>query len=239
MGLIILATGCDKEDAWDMLKKRGESVTQYMDLEDFHSIVVDNGFNVILRQGDHYSAILDGWKNLMPKIRLTVDKEGVLTMEDTNGFNFVRHGGNMTTVYLSFPGDLTNIQFSGNGNIITEGMLNVSSLFILCSGASGSVDLTIKTPNVNIGTDVENTASLTIRGSCDDLGMTNWGYGPIDLSGLEALQANMHHRGTGNVYVNASDILSVVLYAVGDMYYKGTPLVTLTRQGKGNLYKME
>ncbi len=239
IAIIFFIMGCDKEDAWDIAKTRGEHTVLKSDLPAFNSINVGSGIHVVLRQGECYEVTLDGWKNLLPKIKLSVDDEGMLTIEDTNTFNFVRHEGNMTTVYLTYAGDFSAIHFSGNGNITSEDKLKISGIYILSLGASGSIDLAIETQGIQVGTDHENVASITIGGSCSSIGLTNWGYSPVDLSGLKALNADLHHRGVGNVYVNVSQTLSAVLYSIGDIYYKGDPAITLNRKGKGNLYKVE
>ena len=239
---ILLFAGCDKEDAWDFLKTRGGHVVEERAVTAFHAITVKNGINVVLTQGDNYTATIEGWKNLTPKIRLTVEKNGELVIEDVNRFNFVRTRDNMTTVRLMITGELDRIHFSGDGDIVTKDTLVTSGLTVLCEDASGSVDLKIKTQGIYIGTNHRNTASVTIWGQGYSVGITNWGYAPVDLSGFKASFADVHHHGPGNVYVNASESVSAVIYGTGDVYYAGNPSsVTFTRKdkGKGNLYQTE
>ncbi len=235
---VLLASGCDKEDAWDIVKTRGDRATLQKDLPDFRAITADNGVNVVLRHGDRNVADLDGWENLMSKVRLSVDADGVLTIEDTNIFNFVRNDDNKTTVYLTFSGDVTNIILSGNGKITSEDTLKISSLYIFCPEASGDLDLTVNTQNVTVYTERKNAASVTLRGLCTGVGVSCGGYGPVDLSRLKTPTAGVHTWGTANVYVNVSESLDALIYALGDIYYKGNPSVTFTSTGKGRLYKM-
>jgi len=74
----------------------------------------------------HYSlfisnaATIEGWKNLMPKIRLSVVKNGELLIEDVNKCNFVRSRDKMSTVHLTFAGELDSVHFAGNGDIVTK-----------------------------------------------------------------------------------------------------------------------
>lgn len=101
----------------------------------------------MLLQGENYSATIEGWKNLMPKIRLTVDDDGSLLIDDTNHFNFVRSRDNMTTVYLTFSGELNYIHFSGDGFIRSNDSINISDITILCEEASGDMNMKIKAQN--------------------------------------------------------------------------------------------
>ena len=236
--MISLVSGCDKEDAWDIVKTRGEHVVEHRNLPAFHAVTVRNGINVSLNQGNGYAATIEGWKNLMPKIRLSVDKEGALVIEDANHFNFVRSRDNMTTVYLTVVGELNYIYFSGNGYFVANDTLSASGLTVLCEEASGSVDLKVKTEGFYLGTNHQNVASITVGGWSSSTGITNWGNAPVDLSELQTSFADVHHHGPGNVYINASESVSVIIYGMGNVYYMGNPTITLTRKGKGNLYKI-
>ena len=239
MLLLILLCGCDMEDARDIFKTRGAPVLTQVTLTDFNAITVNNGINVVLTQGKVFAATIEGWKNLMPKILLSVDQDGVLLIEDKNAFHFVRSRDNITTVHLTYGGELNAINFSGNGYIVSNDTIKTSGLSILSLYASGDIDLKLKTQEINIGTNSGNTASIKIAGLSNSVGITNWGYNLVDLSGLKASFANIHHHGLSNVYINASESLSVVLYGVGNAYYKGNPSITLTRKGKGNLLKYQ
>ena len=236
--MIYLFTACDKENAWDIVKTRGDRVVEQSVLPVFYAVKVGNGVNITLSQGDDYAATIEGWKNLMPKIRLSVDKDGVLQIEDDNRFNFVRSRDNMTTIYLTVAGELNHIHFSGNGYFVSNDTICTPGLTVLCEEASGSMELKVKAQGIYIGTNHQNVASITIGGRCNSVGITNWGNAPVNLSALKASSADVHHHGPGNLYVNASESISVVIYGMGDVYYLGNPLVTLTRKGKGNIYKM-
>ena len=235
---LLILSACDREDAWDIVKKRGDVAVEYVTFPAFNAITADNGINVVLAHGDSYSATAEGWKNLMPKIHFSVDEDGKLAIEDKNSFNFVRTRDNRTTVYLTFAGELNYIELNGDGSIISNDTIFTSGLTVLCIDASGSVDLTVKTQGLYIGTNHNNVASVTAGGVANSVGITNWGYNPVNLSGLASLYADIHQHGTGNTYINASESLSVVLYGAGNVYYTGNPAITLTRMGKGNLFGM-
>ena len=233
---LLFFSACDREDAWDIFKTRGDSAVEYLTFPAFNGITVDNGINVVLANGDTYAATVNGWKNLMPKIKFSVDEEGKLLIEDKNSFNFVRTRDNRTTVYLTFAGELNFMELNGDGSIISNDTVFTSGLTVLCIDASGSVDLTVKTQGLYIGTNHNNVASVTVGGLANYVGITNWGYNPVNLFDLVSFYADIHQHGTGNTYINASESLSVVLYGFGNVYYKGNPSITLNRMGNGNLF---
>ena len=238
--IISIIAGCDKEDARDIVKTRGKRVVEERAVSAFHTITVKNGVNVVLSKGDKYAATIEGWKNLMPKIRLTVENDGELIIEDVNKFNFMRSRDNMSTVYLTIADELNNINFSGNGDLTTKDTIVTSGLSIISTG-SGNIDMKVKAGGVYIGTNHENVALITLRGESYSVGITNWGYSPIDLSELKTSYANIAQRGYGNVYINAESIDVIFYSGIGNVYYIGNPTITPVweEKGKGNLYKIE
>jgi hypothetical protein len=239
--MIFLVAGCNKEDAWDIVKTRGEHVVEQKAVSAFNTITVKNGINVVFSHGDNYTATVESWKNLMPKIRLTVENDGEFVIEDANKYNFMRSRDNMSTAHLTIAGELNNINFSGNGDLTTKDTIVTSGLSIISIG-SGNIDMKVKAEGIYIGTNHENVALITIRGKCYNVGITNWGYSPIDLSDLKTSHAYIAQRGFGNVFINASESVNVIFYSgVGNVYYTGNPSITFDREakGKGNLYKIE
>ena len=238
---LFIFNSCDKENAWDIIKTRGDHVVEERPVGAFRAITVKNGINVVLAQGDSYTATIEGWKNLMPKIRLSVVKNGELVIEDVNKCNFVRSRDNMSTVYLSFTGELDSIHFEGNGNFITKDTITISGLTVISFG-SGCMDIKVKAQGVYVGANNRNIASITISGLGVSAGVTNWGYSPVNLSGFKVLYASVGQNGPGNVYVNASESLEVVFFqGVGDVYYKGNPASVKFEhkdKAKGKLYQM-
>ena len=232
---LFIIVSCDREDAWDAVKTRGEPVVVYESISAFNGILVHNDINVIVNKGDYYELRIEGWKNLIPKISFSIDDEGILEIKDNNTFNFFRSRDNKTTIYLTYADELNYIELRGNGYILANDTINASSLIILCLNASGCVNLKVKTEAVYIGTNGYNTASVTLVGETNSIGITNWGYNSVHLFDLKSLRADIHHHGTGKTQVNASETLSVVIYGLGNVYYMGKPSITFTPKGKGNI----
>ena len=240
--LLFVLVACDREDAWDIVKTRGEHAVEERTLPPFHTITIHNGIHVALTHGDRYSATIEGWKNLMPKIRLMVDHDGELVIDDVNNFNFVRSRDNMTTVRLTIPNELYQINFSGNGDIVSKDTIFTSGLSVISTG-SGRIDLTVKAQGVYIGTNHRNTASVAIRGQGYSVGITNWGFGPVDVSSFKASHAHVVQHGAGSSYIYASESIHVTLNSgAGDVFYTGNPSskeITHGDKAQGNLRKMD
>ncbi len=235
--LTVFTSSCNSEDALDIFKTRGAPKTEARQLNAFHELKVGNGINVVLISGSTNSAMLDGWENLLPKVKLAVNNSGLLTIEDTNNFNIVRDLSNTTTVYLTYDGEINAIYMNGDGLISTNGELKSTNLTILSEDASGSIKLTINANSMGIGTNHRNTADIAIDGSCYYMGITNWGNAPMDFSKLVVQMADITHRGACDLYVNVVQQFTAALYGIGDIYYTGNPTLAVERRGKGNVYR--
>ncbi len=233
---MLLLVSCDSEDAWDIVKTRGDRKTEVREVGAFTGITVYNGINVILEKADKSEAILDGWSNLLSKVELSLAANGMLTIKDSNKFDFVRNPDNKTTIRLYYNGEINNITSHNDGIISNVDTLYTSGLVILSEDASGSIELVVKTGSISIGTNNRNVGDISLKGISSYLGITNWGNAPIHAEELEVSTCDITHRGPGDFYVNVANILNVAIYSVGDIYCKGNPTITVDRKGKGNVY---
>lgn len=65
------------------------------------------------------------------------------------------------------------------------------------------------------------------------------GSGEIFLGDMKLNVAEINITGSGNIHVNASDNLGVVVAGSGFIYYKGKPLISSTFSGDGRLISMK
>lgn len=233
---ILLFASCDSEDAWDMLKTRGDRKVEVRELTAYTGITVHNGINVVLEKSDKHEAILDGWSNLMPKVKLSIDSDGMLTIKDENKFDIVRNPANKTTIHLYYNGDINCIASRSDGLITNIDTLYAGDLIILSEDASGSIELVVKASSVGFGSSSYNVGDVKLKGASSSLEITCRGTAPVDARELEVRTCNISHRGTGDLYVNVANTLVAGIHSIGDIYYKGSPTITSSGKGKGKLY---
>ena len=233
--LLCSFAGCNKEDAWDLFKTRGDQKEIFMDLPSFQSIKIYNNVEVILRQDTCNRAHLIGWSNLLPKVSIAVNADGELCIEDHNKHNFARSYDNKTTIYLSFKEPVSSLFFYGNRSLTNMDTLSLSSLLIIGEKAGGSIHLTLQTEWLTIG--ASGNVDITVCGESSTLALTYWGKAPFDFSQLMVNNAAIDHHGSNDVFINVRDIINASMFDYGNIYYKGNPsAVNVTRKGKGNVY---
>ena len=233
--LLCLFAGCNKENAWDLFKTRGERKEIFIDLPPFHGIKIYNDVEVILQQDTCNKAHLIGWSNLLPKVSMTVNADGELSIEDRNKHDFVRSYGNKTTIYLSFKEPLESLFFYGNRSLTNIDTLSFSHLLIIGEKAGGNIHLTLRTNWLSVG--VSGNVGATICGETFGFSLTYWGKVPMDFSKLITNNTYIDHHGSNDITVNVQNLLSAAMFDYGNVYYKGNPPeVSVTRKGKGNVY---
>ena len=239
MILACFFVGCNKEDAWDIVKTRGAAKTEVREVPHFSGLLVANGINVVLRHGESNSATLVGWTNLLPKVKFTVDTAGVLSIRDENKFNMMRDVSNKTTVYLTYQDKIKFIDFDGDGLLTSDGTLESDDLFILIEGASGSIKLTMAATSLFLAANSRSTADVTLDGNCRSFAITSWTVAPIDARNMLVQHAHINQWGVADIFVFVEQQMNVSIEGIGDLYYKGNPEITVDRKGKGNIFQMK
>ena len=90
----------------------------------------------------------------------------------------------------------------------------------------------------NIVVSIRGSGSITLSGICNFAEITVQSAGNFNGSDLEILEAFVSSRGSGNIYVWATDWLEVEIKGSGNVYYKGNPKITSYIGGSGKLIKM-
>ena len=90
----------------------------------------------------------------------------------------------------------------------------------------------------NIVASVQGSGGLVLTGSCCYARIIVEGSGSFIGSNLEIRDAEVIIRGSGHIYVWATDCLSVKIQGSGNVYYKGDPQIKSIIQGSGKLIKL-
>ena len=81
------------------------------------------------------------------------------------------------------------------------------------------------------------TGNLTISGSSEDVKVLNTGTGNVEASKLEATEARITIKGSGNVSMHVEEDLSAVLQGTGDLILRGSPRLKSLVNGTGQIKK--
>lgn len=213
-------SGCKKENMGDCLKSTGSVQTEIRDLPDFNRLEVEDNINVFIRFGGPHRAEIEAGKNLLELIETEVEGN-TLHIRNNNKCNWVRSYKHPIDITL-YCDELDELIAHGYGTVETLDTLVQTSFLAEQWLASGMIKLLLNTDEVYLKSHT-GPADFECRGHSDFLYAYNSSQGILKLDGVQAQNAFVWNTGTGDIYVNASDSLEILIENVGDVYYTGQP----------------
>lgn len=208
----------------------GPEVTEERDLKDFTDVETKGSFNVLITQGNEYSVVLKGGKNILGVIETTVKSKQLLIK--------VKSGRSIPssaeiTVYITMP-EVHDLEVSGSGDIELENDLITTDINLKVSGSGN-----IRVPYLeatNLDAKISGSGRIEVEGGKvhrENLNIK--GSGDIDAYDLMANKAKVKITGSGNVYVYVVEHLDVEITGSGDVHYRGDPTVETRVSGSGRV----
>lgn len=236
--LLITFISCDKEDTNDCIQTSGSIISEEVTVNDFSKIEVNEGINLVLKEGVSQEIIIETGANLINEVEATVvgDK---LFLYDHNNCNYVRDYG-ITTIYVTSP-NITEIDSKTQFEVRSDGILTYPNLTLISenftneNSASGNFTLQIQNQELNIT--FNNLSNLFISGSTNlfDINFPG-GNSRVEAENFVANTINIFSRGSNDIIINPQLELSGDIFSTGDVIAVNRPLlVTLTAHYTGRL----
>lgn len=183
----------------------------------FHSIYVDNAFDVYLTQGNAMAVAVSASDSAFNKNIVTKVKDGVLYIwYDNKEINWPKFKTRLTA-YISCT-ELKELKVSGNSDVFITRKLKVNECTIHLSGASDVVGQ-IEADSLFIS--LSGASDIKLSGSAIDLKLK--ASGASDFNGYnfitESCSANL--SGASDVKITVNKILNVSANGASDVYFKG------------------
>ena len=244
---LFTTTGCD--DDGPCISGSGATITEELNLEDFHSIDASGSWDVTIEQADQQRVEVTGQQNIIDDIKRDVNN-GVWDMslqddECYENFNLtvriwipdlraIDLSGSGRIVLNSFD-SLQNldIDISGSGIIFQSGVMNIEESFTVNSSGSGDVTANLHASRILL--DFSGTGAADLTGSTDYQSISIEGAGNIAAFDMISDTAVVDISGTGNLELTVEEYLNVFISGTGDVYYRGYPTVDSNITGTGRL----
>jgi hypothetical protein len=248
----LMVASCSKMEA---LFTNGEPITEQRSLgHRFIAIKMYNNVNVKLVHDNHPRLELTCPKNLIEKIMTEIDGD-TLVIKNENDYNWLRsfdYSIDLTVYYDS----LRQIDFASVGDLrCTDSIKGIKELTIDSTDAvfdsvwtrsfylnvkegCGDIDLTfccdVVKNNFSNGTSL-----VTLRGTAQYTEIMMRSYGAIHAENLNSNFVRVQSHSTNDAYVWARTKLTVWLYSIGNVYYKGNPWIVQECTNDGRVIKLE
>ncbi len=261
----LMTTSCSK---MDKLFNNGEPVTVQRELDQtFTLISMYNNVNVNLVQSNRPRLELTCPENLIEKVITEVNGD-TLTIRNENDLNWLRSYDYSIDLTVYFD-SLRQIDFASIGTLKSldsiKGMIeksidtigvsidttetgidtvwNVETSIIRIfdlniNEGSGDIDLSIDC-NVVKNNFRNGTSQVTLKGKASYSEIIMRSYGVVHAENLHSNFVRVQSQSTNDAYVWARTKLTVWLYSIGNVYYKGSPQIVKYCSGDGQVIKLE
>ena len=168
-----------------------------------------------------------------PDTTVRKDIQKILSIRNNSACSFLRNDERPTKVIVFYTA-LKGITYRSNGNLKTLGELKTDTLKVDIFEGSGSLDLNINTYisylNYHFG-----TADLHVDGKSNVNYIYQVSYGPIDAARLITGYTYLESRSANSCYIHADIALGATINGPGNIYYTGSPEISLIGTGSGKL----
>jgi len=227
---LIVATSCQdrgNNGLFDCIKGEGNTITQDLVIDEFHSIRLRGSSNVFITQGNDFQVTVEGQQNIIDNIELEV-KNGEWEIE----FEECQRDFTKLNFHVTMP-LIKSLEVSGSGDIIGENDFTVGNIVLKVDG-SGSVQVTL-IDAIDVDARISGSGKIDLKGNANYIGSKISGSGDLEAFDLETNIGNINISGSGDAEVTVFDELDVKISGSGDVNYKGNPLVNVDITGSGDL----
>ncbi len=228
-----LCFACDSENANDCFQTSGSLIQQEVEVTNFEKILVNRDVELILKQDDEHTVIIETGENLINDV--TVEVVGnELQLTDDNNCNFVRDFG-ITKIYVTAP-NIREIRSSTQYDISSDGILNYEELVLLSEDFSAPDSFTVGDFRLIVDTErlritANNISSFYISGQTENLNVGFFaGSGRFEGENLIAQSVIISHRGSNDMIVNPQQSLRGLLRGTGDLISVNEPPIVDVEQ---------
>lgn len=220
--LFCLLTSC--ENPSDCISSTGELVSKNISVTPFKKIVVYNGIELVIKQGNTYSCEIKTGQNLIENIEVQQDGQ-TLVMKDKSSCNWVREYG-QTKITIIAP-NLEEIHSYTEKTISSDGILTfpILKLYSLDTGGEvGTNDFNLQIDNNQLNIESNTFVRYYISGKTDHAFLNFYeGDGRIEAQNLVAKKITVYHRGSNDMIVYPTESIEGKLLNVGNLILKNTP----------------
>jgi len=206
LAALLAITSCSDDD----VVGSGPSVSRTFELANFDQLDIEGSFDVNIQQGDSVQVTATGQANIIDIINTAVtDNRWTLRYTENN----VKSDDLSINITVPF---LSEISSDGSTDVTLGSFTDQASLLISIDG-SGEYDVTGQWADLE-------ALTLSINGS-----------GEVDGFPLEAKDVRVDIEGSGEVDVTAIETLDITIAGSGTVRYKGSPMITQSISGSGEI----
>ena len=206
---------------------KGELISEQRSVSGFEKVKLHGSGIVYLSQGDEETLTIKAAADILPYIESQVSGRTLGLGIKRNYRGWGRTG---PIIYYLKMKDITGLNISGSGNIISE-KIKTDELSLHISG-SGDIEVGKIVAN-EIYAHISGSGECQLSGKSDYQDIHISGSGDYEASKLKSDQVDVSVSGSGDVTVWVDDKLDVHISGSGKVGYYGRPAVSTQSSGSG------
>lgn len=214
------------------VKGSGTIKEETRSLRAYNSVATSGNFSVYIDPAGKTDIRMEADDNLMPYIETEV-KGHNLDISIKKGYNI--KPSKQIRIYVSIA-SLESLSSSGGGGFYSEGSLKGDNVKIGISGSTES-DLDLSARAMKI--DVSGSSKISLKGAITDTKYSVSGAAKVEALNLVADNVAVGISGSGKMEVYAQKKLDISVSGVGDIRYKGNPVVNQSSSGSAKISKID
>lgn len=225
--LLIFLSSCNSENSFDCAQKAGDRIQQEFEVAQFNVIVVEEGIQLIVKEGIQQKVVVQTGENLLNDIEISVT-DGILNLFNNNGCNLIRDY-NITQVLVTSP-NINTIRNASGYEVQSDGVLSYSSLTLLSEDLEeedkyhkdGDFRLELAVDSLNITANGLSNFFLSGNANVANIELVE-GDMRVEAQNLAVQNLYIFHRGTQKVIVNPIQSLHGKVLSTGDLISVNRP----------------
>jgi len=228
LGLLVLSAGCKK--ATKCIDGNGDLVQETRSIDACNTVNLYGNMHLFYSQGVNSRVDIFAESNIIPLINTTIHGQNILTVDVQEGSCYTT--SHAPEVTLMTPG-CYNINLFGSGNFQANS-LNMDELKIASLG-SGDINSSFDTHDLSI--ESRGSGNANFAGSTTNYLISLNGSGNIYSKTVIADSCIVRSDGSGDITINVTAFLDVIIKGSGNVYYSGDPVIVQNITGSGQLIK--
>lgn len=193
----------------------------------FKEIALSGDFKVIVKPGDEYSIEVSAESNLLSFIETDV-VDSTLKIRTSGLHSFIKNYP--IQIFITTPA-LNGLSLSGSGLLKTGRFL--SDNFKIALSGSGDIETQVNTDKIKAN--VSGSGTILLEGNARESEFVVSGSGKIKSYDMIQKNCDALISGSGNMYVNVSEIINARILGSGMVYYTNHPIIHTSISGSGGV----
>ena len=230
---------CKKTPApGDCFKTTGSVTKEERTITGFRNVVLKNNVNLFLKNGASNKLTVEAGKNLLEKIKTTVNEKGDLVISNENRCNWIRNYDTPVNVYLEYQ-SMDTLFYASIGDVLSfEGVDTLyfgNKFCVQIDEGAGALKMNLKAGFLRVVFNY-GTCDIDFSGRASIVSVYSAAWGKIDLSKLACPKVWTINNSSNDMFLFSSEELEATTSALGNIYISGNPsVVSFNKQGEGDL----